>query len=248
MLWHGKSSARPSVEGFGSPSPPNPSIVRPKPLRAAPCRAPLSAPPRDPNVSPLATRGTILCMSGGAWMLVWMMLALKIPIAALLYICWWSVRQTPETAEDDSRGGERPASPSSVATPQPAAATPGPSRRPAAGAARAHPREGQAPLAVARLISPVPSRPWDSSRPSRRSRVSTTSSSPARSRSCGRSPSPCSASRVRTFPARPCPRSWCVSVVLFLAGIIGAAVGAKFKAGERSGPPESTPVSGQNNG
>ena len=44
------------------------------------------------------------------------------------------------------------------------------------------------------------------------------------------------------------PAVMVVSVVLFLAGIIGAAVGAKFKAGERSGPPESTPVSGQNNG
>ena len=38
-------------------------------------------------------------------MLVWMMLALKIPLALLLYIVWWSVRQTPEAANDDSRGG-----------------------------------------------------------------------------------------------------------------------------------------------
>jgi hypothetical protein len=38
-------------------------------------------------------------------MLVWMMLALKIPLVALLYIVWWSVRQTPEPAQGDSGGG-----------------------------------------------------------------------------------------------------------------------------------------------
>jgi hypothetical protein len=38
-------------------------------------------------------------------MFVWMMLALKIPIAGLLYIVWWSVRQTPEPAKGDSGGG-----------------------------------------------------------------------------------------------------------------------------------------------
>jgi hypothetical protein len=38
-------------------------------------------------------------------MFVWMMLALKIPIAGLLYIVWWSVRQTPETTHDDNGGG-----------------------------------------------------------------------------------------------------------------------------------------------
>jgi hypothetical protein len=58
-----------------------------------------------PDVRPLATPGTIHVVSGGAWMFVWMMLALKIPIAGLLYIVWWSVRQTPETSHDDDRGG-----------------------------------------------------------------------------------------------------------------------------------------------
>ncbi len=52
----------------------------------------------------------------------------------------------------------------------------------------------------------------------------------------------------KDFPGKALPAVMVVSVVLFLAGIIGAAVGAKFKAGERSGPPESTPVSGHNNG
>jgi hypothetical protein len=41
-------------------------------------------------------------MSGGAWMFVWMMLALKIPIAALLYIVWWASRD-PNPAEPESR-------------------------------------------------------------------------------------------------------------------------------------------------
>jgi hypothetical protein len=38
-------------------------------------------------------------------MLVWMMLALKIPLVALLYIVWWSVHQTPEPTGGDSGGG-----------------------------------------------------------------------------------------------------------------------------------------------
>jgi hypothetical protein len=38
-------------------------------------------------------------------MLVWMMLALKLPLAALLYLVWWSIRQTPEPASDDRGGG-----------------------------------------------------------------------------------------------------------------------------------------------
>jgi hypothetical protein len=35
-------------------------------------------------------------MSGSAWMFVWLMLILKIPIAALLYLVWWASK-TPET-------------------------------------------------------------------------------------------------------------------------------------------------------
>ena len=44
-------------------------------------------------------------MSGGAWMFLWMMLVLKIPIAALLYLVWWSARQAPDVASDDRGGG-----------------------------------------------------------------------------------------------------------------------------------------------
>jgi hypothetical protein len=37
------------------------------------------------------------------------MLALKIPLAALIYIVWWAVKQEPETeARDDDGGIKRP--------------------------------------------------------------------------------------------------------------------------------------------
>jgi hypothetical protein len=52
----------------------------------------------------------------------------------------------------------------------------------------------------------------------------------------------------RDFPGRAMPAIMIISAVLFAAGIVGAAVGAKHKAGERSGPPASTPVTGTKNG
>jgi hypothetical protein len=33
------------------------------------------------------------------WTFLWLMLGLKIPIAALLYLVWWAIHQTPETEE-----------------------------------------------------------------------------------------------------------------------------------------------------
>ena len=33
------------------------------------------------------------------WTFLWLMLGLKIPIAALLYLVWWAIHQTPETAD-----------------------------------------------------------------------------------------------------------------------------------------------------
>jgi hypothetical protein len=50
------------------------------------------------------------------------------------------------------------------------------------------------------------------------------------------------------FPGRFMPVLMALSVVLFLAGILGAAFGAKHKAGERHGPPEGTPVAGHKGG
>lgn len=44
-------------------------------------------------------------MSGGAWMFIWMMLVLKIPIAALLYLVWWAARQEVEPTHGGNGGG-----------------------------------------------------------------------------------------------------------------------------------------------
>ena len=41
-------------------------------------------------------------VSGGAWMFVWMMVALKVPIAALLTLVWWASR-SPAEAEPEQR-------------------------------------------------------------------------------------------------------------------------------------------------
>lgn len=51
-----------------------------------------------------------------------------------------------------------------------------------------------------------------------------------------------------SFPGRRMPLLMALSVVLFLAGIVGAALGAKHKSGEREGPPKGTPVAGHKGG
>jgi hypothetical protein len=45
-------------------------------------------------------------VGGEVWGFLWVMLALKIPLAMLLYIVWYAVHATPEPAEgDDGDGG-----------------------------------------------------------------------------------------------------------------------------------------------
>ncbi len=40
------------------------------------------------------------------WGFVWLMLALKIPLAALIYLVWWAVKQDPDQLPDsDDDGG-----------------------------------------------------------------------------------------------------------------------------------------------
>jgi hypothetical protein len=41
------------------------------------------------------------------WGFLWIMLALKIPLAALIYIVWWAIKQEPEVPppSDDGGGG-----------------------------------------------------------------------------------------------------------------------------------------------
>ncbi|HEY6762562.1 MAG TPA: hypothetical protein VI318_23875 [Baekduia sp.] len=43
------------------------------------------------------------------WGLIWLMLVLKIPVAALLYLVWWAVRQDtePEGGSDGGDGGTK---------------------------------------------------------------------------------------------------------------------------------------------
>ena len=42
------------------------------------------------------------------WGFLWLMLALKLPLAALIYIVWWAVKQTPdETTPSDDEGGTK---------------------------------------------------------------------------------------------------------------------------------------------
>ncbi len=39
------------------------------------------------------------------WGFLWLMLALKIPLAALIYLVWWAIKQTPEQPESSDGGG-----------------------------------------------------------------------------------------------------------------------------------------------
>jgi hypothetical protein len=44
------------------------------------------------------------------WGFIWLMLALKVPIAALIYIIWWAIKQEPEQtppSDGDGDGGLR---------------------------------------------------------------------------------------------------------------------------------------------
>ena len=50
------------------------------------------------------------------------------------------------------------------------------------------------------------------------------------------------------FPGKAMPLLMILSVILFAVGIVGAAAGAKYKGGERHGPPKGTPVAGHKGG
>jgi hypothetical protein len=39
------------------------------------------------------------------WGFLWLMLALKIPLAALIYLVWWAIKQEPEEAEQPGGDG-----------------------------------------------------------------------------------------------------------------------------------------------
>lgn len=40
------------------------------------------------------------------WGFLWIMLALKIPLAALLWLVWWAIHATPETEADQNAGDD----------------------------------------------------------------------------------------------------------------------------------------------
>ena len=48
------------------------------------------------------------------WGFLWMMLVLKIPLVMLLWLVWWSIKQAPETPDDEPRddgGSKKPHDP-----------------------------------------------------------------------------------------------------------------------------------------
>jgi hypothetical protein len=42
---------------------------------------------------------------GEVWGFLWVMIALKIPLAMLLYIVWWAINSQPEPVAGDERDG-----------------------------------------------------------------------------------------------------------------------------------------------
>jgi hypothetical protein len=65
------------------------------------------------------------------WGFLWIMLALKIPLAMLLWLVWWAVKQTPELdGEEHGDGGSGPRT-SHPRGPAPLPSRRGPHREPA---------------------------------------------------------------------------------------------------------------------
>jgi hypothetical protein len=59
-------------------------------------------------------------VGGEVWGFLWIMLALKIPLAMLLYIVWYAIKAVPEPAEGDGRdGGIGPRDPRRPISPTP---------------------------------------------------------------------------------------------------------------------------------
>lgn len=51
------------------------------------------------------------------WGFLWMMIVLKIPLAMLLWLVWWSIKQPPEVSDEEPRddgGSKRPRHPPTV--------------------------------------------------------------------------------------------------------------------------------------
>ena len=64
-------------------------------------------------------------MSGSAWGILWLAIALKVPIIALLYLVWWAIKDPPVAMVDEGDGG----SPDRDPSPHPRDRPPHPPRR-----------------------------------------------------------------------------------------------------------------------
>lgn len=64
-------------------------------------------------------------VSGDAWGIIWLAVALKIPIVALLYLVWWAIKDPPVQAAGEGGGG----SPDRDPRPHPRGRPPHPPRR-----------------------------------------------------------------------------------------------------------------------
>jgi hypothetical protein len=64
-------------------------------------------------------------VSGDAWGIIWLAIALKVPIIALLYLVWWAIKDPPVQAVDEGDGG----SPDRDPRPHPRGRPPHPPRR-----------------------------------------------------------------------------------------------------------------------
>ena len=90
------------------------------------------------------------------WTMLYLFVALKIPICAAIWLVWWAIKQEPDPSEDvrDDGGAAQAAAPGPAA---PAHAAPRPARRARAGLAAARPpvqRARPRPRALARAAPP----------------------------------------------------------------------------------------------
>jgi hypothetical protein len=61
----------------------------------------------DPQITSLTVREGVRS-DHVTWGFLWLMLALKLPLAALIYIVWWAIKQEPEDeASRDDDGGTK---------------------------------------------------------------------------------------------------------------------------------------------
>ena len=58
----------------------------------------------DPGRCRRPEPGYDVAVSGSAWGIVWLAVALKVPIIALLYLVWWAIKDPPEQAIDEDGG------------------------------------------------------------------------------------------------------------------------------------------------